>query len=152
MPRFKKTERLPHEWASLALHLHKYQRAQSQPEMAQEGERTLAHLTFLMAEFGDELRDAIRIVSQAEGEVNTHRSQQIAQFHRNRIGKLSRTLEQLDDELAQTSDAAANPLEVVELTSQRTDLEYQLKHHSEKVDRRSHGLHLTKMRRRSRLR
>ena len=57
----------------------------------------------------------------------------------------------IDDALADPAqDPAPDPLSVAELSSQRKDLEYQLKDHGDKIDRRSHGLHLSRMRRKHR--
>ena len=153
MRKFKPAQRLPHDWATLALQLRKYQRTQTNPEKSEHGQQALDQLTHLLDTYGDELRDAIAIVSQADGEVNSSRSQQIAQYHRNRIGKLEKNLNQIDDALA---EPAAGPttgqdtLTIAELTSQREDLQYQLKDHGAKIDRRSHGLHLSRMRRKHR--
>ena len=151
MRKFKKAQRLPHDWATLALQLRKFQNTQDNPQKSEYGQQTLELLAKVMDEYGDELRDAIAIVSQADGEVNASRSQQIAQYHRNRIGKLEKTLNQIDDDLADPQNTQApDPLKVAELSSKRKDLEYQLKDHGEKIDRRSHGLHLTRMRRKHR--
>tara|TARA_R110001592_G_scaffold254129_2_gene517441 strand:+ start:10074 stop:10529 length:456 start_codon:yes stop_codon:yes gene_type:complete len=149
--KFKKAQRLPHDWALLALQLRKFQRSSSQPEKSAHAQQTLDQLTHLLDEYGDELRDAIAIVSQAGGDVNTTRAQQITQYHRNRIGKLEKTLNQIDDALAESPDSAtADPLNLAELHSQRKDLAYQLKDHDQKVDRRGHGVHLARMRRKHR--
>ncbi len=148
MRRFKPAQRLPHDWATRALKLRKYQHATHNPEKSEYGQQALEQLTYLLDHFGDELRDAIAIVSSAQGEVNTTRSQQIAQYHRNRIGKLERTINEIDHQLNEPTDHGT--LKVAELTSKRQDLEYQLKDHGDKIDRRSHGLHLTKMRRKHR--
>jgi len=149
--KFKKAQRLPHDWASLALQLRKFQNTQTNPEKSEHGQQALDSLAKLLDEYGDELRDAIAIVSRAEGEVNTSRSQQISQYHRNRIGKLEKTINKIDEELEEpTQDQAPDPLKVAELSSKRKDLEHQLKDHGDKIDRRSHGLHLSKMRRKHR--
>ncbi len=148
MRKFKKAQRLPHDWATLALQLRKYQRAPHHPEKSDYGQQVLEQLARLLDEYGDELRDAIAIVSRAEGEVNASRAQQINQYHRNRIGKLQKSIGQIDDTL--TEDPDADPLKVAELTSKRQDLEYQLKDHGEKIDQRAHGLHLSRMRRKHR--
>ena len=100
----------------------------------------------LLDEYGEELRDAIAIVSQADGTINASRSQQINQYHRNRIGKLQKNLQHLDEAL----ENPENTLSEAELISKKEDLVYQLKDHGEKIDRRSHGLHLNKMRRKHR--
>lgn len=151
MRKFKKAQRLPHDWASLALQLRKFQNTQTNPEKSEHGQQALDSLAKLLDEYGDELRDAIAIVSRAEGEVNTSRSQQISQYHRNRIGKLEKTINKIDEELEEpTQDQVTDPLKVAELSSKRKDLEHQLKDHGEKIDRRSHGLHLSKMRRKHR--
>jgi hypothetical protein len=149
--KFKKAQRLPHDWATLALQLRKFQITPSNPEKSEAGQRALDTLAALLDAYGDELRDAIAIVSRADGDVNTSRSQQIAQYHRNRIGKLEKTINQIDEELTvPPQDQVPDPLKVAELSSKRKDLEYQLKDHGEKIDRRSHGLHLTRMRRKHR--
>ena len=151
MRKFKKAQRLSHDWATLALQLRKFQITQSNPEKREAGQRALDSLATLLDEYGDELRDAIMIVSRADGDVNASRSQQIAQYHRNRIGKLEKSIDQIDDELAEPAqDPTPDPLNVAELSSKRKDLAYQLKDHGEKIDRRSHGLHLTRMRRKHR--
>ena len=154
MRKFKKAQRLPHDWATLALNLRKFQNVSSHPEKSEYGQQALKLLASLLDEYGDELRDAITIVSRAEGDVNASRSQQIAQYHRNRIGKLEKTINQIDGELAvpteNTENTEPDAIKVAELTSKRADLEFQLKDHGEKVDRRSHGLHLTRMRRKHR--
>ena len=75
------------------------QNTQTNPEKSDHGQQTLDALAKLLNEYGDELRDAIAIVSRAEGEVNTSRSQQISQYHRNRIGKLEKTINKIDEEL-----------------------------------------------------
>lgn len=148
MRKFKKAQRLPHDWATLALQLRKFQTTQSNPEKSETGQKALDSLASLLDAYGDELRDAIMIVSRADGDVNASRSQQIAQFHRNRIGKLEKSIVQIDDELAEPRSSGS--LNVAELSSKRKDLEYQLNDHGEKIDRRSHGLHLTRMRRKHR--
>lgn len=151
MRKFKKAQRLPHDWATLALQLRKFQNTQDHPAKSDYGLQTLDALTNLLDEYGDELRDAIAIVSRADGEVNASRSQQIAQYHRHRIGKLEKSIHQIDDALADPAqEQAPDPLSVAELSSQRKDLEYQLKDHGDKIDRRSHGLHLSRMRRKHR--
>ena len=151
MRKFKKAQRLPHDWATLALRLRKFQITQDDLKKSDYAQQTLDTLTTLLDEYGDELRDAIAIVSRAGGDVNTSRSQQIAQYHRNRIGKLEKSIDQIDDELAEPQGSPEpNPLNVAELSSKRKDLEYQLKDHSEKIDQRSHGLHLSRMRRKHR--
>jgi hypothetical protein len=146
--KFKKAQRLPHDWATLALQLRKFQNTQDHPAKSDYGLQTLDALTNLLDEYGDELRDAIAIVSRADGEVNASRSQQINQYHRNRIGKLEKTLGQIDDSMAE--EEAPDPIKVAELASKRKDLEHQLKDHGQKIDRRSHGLHLSRMRRKHR--
>lgn len=151
MRKFKKAQRLPHDWATLALQLRKFQNTQTNPEKSEQGQQALDSLAKLLDEYGDELRDAIAIVSNADGQVNASRSQQINQYHRNRIGKLEKTINKIDEELEQpTQDQVTDPLKVAELSSKRKDLEHQLKDHGEKIDRRSHGLHLSKMRRKHR--
>jgi hypothetical protein len=149
--KFNKAQRLPHDWANLALQLRKFQITQDDPQKSEYGQHTLDLLTRLLDEHGDQLREAIAIVSRAEGEVNTSRSQQIAQYHRNRIGKLEKTIHQIDEALTEPPKAQhSDPLKIAELSSKRLDLEYQLKDHGDKIDRRSHGLHLSKMRRKYR--
>lgn len=151
MRKFKKAQRLPHDWAMLALQFRKYQNTQTNPEKSEHGQQTLDSLATLLNEYGDELRDAIAIVSNADGQVNASRSQQISQYHRNRIGKLEKSINQIDDALTDpTQDETPDPLKVAELSSQRKDLEHQLKDHGDKIDRRSHGLHLSRMRRKHR--
>lgn len=153
MRKFKPAQRLPHDWATLALQLRKYQRTPQNPEKSDHGQQALEQLTQLLDTYGDELRDAIAIVSQADGEVNSSRSQQIAQYHRNRIGKLEKNLSQIDEALAEPTEGTAtaqDTLKVAELTSKREDLQYQLQDHGAKIDRRSHGLHLSRMRRKHR--
>ena len=151
MRKFKKAQRLPHDWATLALQLRKFQNTQTNPEKSEHGQQALDSLVKLLDEYGDELRDAIAIVSNADGQVNASRSQQINQYHRNRIGKLEKTINKIDEELEEpTQDQVTDPLKVAELSSKRKDLEHQLKDHGEKIDRRSHGLHLSKMRRKHR--
>lgn len=134
----------------LVLQLRKFQNTQDNPQKSDHGQQALEALTTLLDVYGDELRDAIAIVSCADGEVNTGRSQQIAQYHRNRISKLEKRIDQIDALLTDPSDSTPDPLTVAELSSQRNDLAYQLKDHGAKVDRRSHGLHLTRMRRKHR--
>lgn len=148
MRKFKKAQRLPHDWATLALQLRKFQTTSSNPEKSEAGQKALDSLASLLDAYGDELRDAIMIVSRADGDVNASRSQQISQFHRNRISKLEKSIDQIDDKLAEPQ--ASGSLNVAELSSKRKDLEYQLNDHGEKIDRRSHGLHLTRMRRKHR--
>ena len=151
MRKFKKVQRLPHDWATLVLHLRKFTTTHSHPEKSEHGQQTLESLAQLIHDYGDELRDAIALVSQADGTINASRSQQISQYHRNRIGKLEKSIHQIDEELAEpTQDPQQDPLKVAELSSKRKDLEHQLKDHGEKIDRRSHGLHLSKMRRKQR--
>ena len=145
MRKFKKAQRLPHDWATLALHLRKFQVTQDNPQKSEYGQQALASLTQLIDDYGDELRDAIAIVSQADGTINASRSQQINQYHRNRIGKLETSLNQIDEELNEPKEEQ-NPLKVAELNSKRKDLEHQLNDHGDKIDKRSHGLYLTKMR------
>ena len=145
MRKFKKAHRLPHDWATLALQLHKFNRSDTNPEKSNYGQQALDQLSYLISEYGDELREAIAVVSQAEGDVNTSRSQQIGQYHRNRIGKLEKSIAQIDDEL---SEGPPDTLRLAELSSSRKDLEHQLEDHSNKIDKRSHGVHLSKMRRR----
>ena len=90
-------------------------------------------------------------MSSADGDVNASRSQQIAQYHRNRIHKLEKSLGQIDDALTEPAqDPLPDPLTVAELSDKRKDLEHQLKDHGDKIDRRSHGLHLSRMRRKHR--
>lgn len=151
MRKFKKAQRLPHDWATLALQLRKFQNAQTHPDKSDHGQQALDSLAKLLDEYGDELRDAIAIVSRADGDVNASRSQQINQYHRNRIGKLEKTINTIDEALEEpTQDKAPDPLKVAELSSKRKDLEHQLKDHNEKIEKRSHGLHLSKMRRKHR--
>ena len=151
MRKFKKAQRLPHDWAKLALQLRKFQNSHDSQDKSAYGQQALDNLTQLLDNYGDELRDAIAIVSRADGEVNASRSQQINQYHRNRIGKLEKTLGQIDDALAEpTQEETPDPLKVAELSSKRKDLEHQLKDHGDKIDRRSHGLHLSRMRRKHR--
>jgi len=146
--KFKKAQRLPHDWATLVLGLRKFNTAQNHPDKTAYAQQTLDSLTRLIEEYGDELRDAIAIVSQADGTINASRSQQINQYHRNRIGKLEKTLHQIDASI--NNDENPDPLTVAELNSQKKDLEHQLNDHGDKINRRSHGLHLNKMRRKHR--
>jgi len=149
--RFKKAQRLPHDWATLALQLRKFQTTPDNPAKSEHGQQALDALARLVDEYGDELRDAIAIVSSADGDVNASRSQQIAQYHRNRIHKLEKSLGQIDDALTEPAqDPLPDPLTVAELSDKRKDLEHQLKDHGDKIDRRSHGLHLSRMRRKHR--
>jgi hypothetical protein len=149
--KFKKAQRLPHDWATLALQLRKFQTTQDNPAKSEHGQQALDALARLVDEYGDELRDAIAIVSCADGDVNASRSQQIAQYHRNRIHKLETSLGQIDDALTEPAQGPlSDPLTVAELSSKRKDLEHQLKDHGDKIDRRSHGLHLSRMRRKHR--
>lgn len=150
MRKFKKAQRLPHDWATLVLNLRKFTTTQDNPQKSEYGQQTLDALTHLLSEYGDELRDAIAIVSQADGSINASRSQQISQYHRNRIGKLEKTINQIDDVLERPPGEQPNPLEVAELSSKRKEVEYQLNDHGEKIDKRGHGLHLNKMRRKHR--
>ena len=150
MRKFKPAQRLPHDWATLVLQLRKFQTTPGNPQKSDYGQQALAALATLLDAYGEELRDAIAIVSRADGDVNTSRSQQIAQYHRNRISKLEKSLDQIDDQLTDPPGSQPDPLTVAELSSQRNDLVYQLKDHGDKVDRRSHGLHLTRMRRKHR--
>lgn len=149
MRKFKKAHKLPHDWATLALQLRKFQNTDTNPEKSDYGQQALDSLTRLLDEYGEELRDAIAIVSNADGQVNASRSQQISQYHRNRIGKLEKSISQIDEALGDQA-AQQEPLEVAELNSQRNGLEYQLKDHAEKIDRRSHGVYLNRMRRKHR--
>jgi hypothetical protein len=147
--KFKKAQRLPHDWATLVLNLRKFTTTQDNPQKSEYGQQTLDALTHLLSEYGDELRDAIAIVSQADGAINASRSQQINQYHRNRIGKLEKTINQIDETLENPSEEQ-DKLRVAELSSKRKELEYQLNDHGEKIDKRGHGLHLNKMRRKHR--
>jgi hypothetical protein len=147
--KFKKAQRLPHDWATLVLNLRKFTTTQDNPQKSEYGQQTLDALTHLLSEYGDELRDAIAIVSQADGAINASRSQQINQYHRNRIGKLEKTINQIDETLENPSEEQ-DKLKVAELSSKRKELEYQLNDHGEKIDKRGHGLHLNKMRRKHR--
>jgi ABC-type transporter Mla subunit MlaD len=147
--KFKKAQRLPHDWATLVLNLRKFTTTQDNPQKSEYGQQTLDALTHLLGEYGDELRDAIAIVSQADGAINASRSQQINQYHRNRIGKLEKTINQIDEAL-DNSPTEQDTLKVAELSSKRKEVEYQLNDHGEKIDKRGHGLHLNKMRRKHR--
>ena len=148
MRKFKKAQRLPHDWAMLVLQLRKFQNTPDNPAKSEHGQQALDTLAGLIDQYGDELRDAIAIVSRADGEVNASRSQQIAQYHRNRIQK---SLGQIDEVLTEPlPQQQSNPLQVAELSSKRKELEYQLQDHGDKIDRRSHGLHLSRMRRKHR--
>jgi ABC-type phosphate transport system auxiliary subunit len=147
--KFKKAHKLPHYWATLALQVRKFQNTDTNPAKSDYGQQALDSLTRLLDEYGEELRDAIAIVSNGDGQVNASRSQQITQYHRNRIGKLEKNISQIDEALGDQA-AQQEPLEVAELKSQRKDLEYQLKDHGEKIDRRSHGVYLNRMRRKHR--
>lgn len=149
MRRFKKAQRLPHDWATLVLNLRKFTTTQDNPQKSEYGQQTLDALTHLLGEYGDELRDAIAIVSQADGTINASRSQQINQYHRNRIGKLEKTINQIDEAL-DNPPTEQDTLKVAELSSKRKEVEYQLNDHGEKIDKRGHGLHLNKMRRKHR--
>jgi ABC-type phosphate transport system auxiliary subunit len=147
--KFKKAHKLPHDWATLVLNLRKFNTTDTNPDKSEYGQQTLDTLTQLIADCGDELREALAIVSQADGSINASRSQQINQYHRNRIGKLEKNISQIDAALDDPT-TQQDSLEVAELTSQKKHLEYQLKDHGEKIDKRGHGLHLTKMRRKHR--
>lgn len=149
MRKFKKAQRLPHDWATLVLNLRKFTTTQDNPQKSEYGQQTLEALTHLLGEYGDELRDAIAIVSQADGAINASRSQQINQYHRNRIGKLEKTINQIDEAL-DNPPTEQDTLKVAELSSKRKEVEYQLNDHGEKIDKRGHGLHLNKMRRKHR--
>lgn len=149
MRKFKKAQRLPHDWATLVLNLRKFTTTQDNPQKSEYGQQTLEALTHLLGEYGDELRDAIAIVSQADGTINASRSQQINQYHRNRIGKLEKTINQIDEAL-DNPPTEQDTLKVAELSSKRKEVEYQLNDHGEKIDKRGHGLHLNKMRRKHR--
>lgn len=149
MRRFKKAQRLPHDWATLVLNLRKFTTTHDNPQKSEYGQQTLDALTHLLGEYGDELRDAIAIVSQADGTINASRSQQINQYHRNRIGKLEKTINQIDAAL-DNPPTEQDTLKVAELSSKRKEVEYQLNDHGEKIDKRGHGLHLNKMRRKHR--
>jgi hypothetical protein len=146
--KFKKAHKLPHDWATLVLSLRKFNTTQENPDKSEYGQETLDSLTHLIEEYGDELREAIAIVSQADGTINASRSQQINQYHRNRIGKLEKTIHQIDDTI--NNDENPDPLKVAELSSQKKDLEHQLSDHGDKINKRGHGLHLNKMRRKHR--
>lgn len=151
MRKFRKAHKLPHDWATLVLNLRKFNITQDNPAKSEYGQATLDALSQLLADYGDELREAITIVSQADGSINASRSQQISQYHRNRIGKLERSIHQIDEALEEHGQAPdTDQLVVAELNSRKRDLQYQLKDHGEKVDKRSHGLHLTRMRRKHR--
>lgn len=149
MRKFKKAQRLPHDWATLVLNLRKFTTTHDNPQKSEYGQQTLDALTHLLGEYGDELRDAIAIVSQADGTINASRSQQINQYHRNRIGKLEKTINQIDEAL-DNPPTEQDTLKVAELSSKRKEVEYQLNDHGEKIDKRGHGLHLNKMRRKHR--
>lgn len=149
MRKFKKAQKLPHDWASLVLALRKFNTTDTNPEKSEYGQQTIDALTTLINEYGDELREAVAIVSQADGTINASRTQQISQYHRNRIGKLEKTLHQIDDALNEPSEEQ-NPLQVAELNSKKKDLEHQLNDHGDKINKRGHGLHLNKMRRKHR--
>ena len=149
MRRFKQAHALPHDWAALVLDLRKYHHAHNAPEKTERGQQALAALTQLIDDYGDELRDAIALVSQADGAINASRSQQISQYHRNRIGKLEKSIDAIDQALASEAESH-DALALAELNSQRQHLVYQLKDHGEKIDQRGHGLYLSKMRRKHR--
>lgn len=148
MRKFKKAHKLPHDWATLVLNLRKFNTTQENPDKSEYGQDTLDSLTQLIEEYGDELREAVAIVSQADGTINASRSQQINQYHRNRIGKLEKTLHQIDESI--NNDENPDPLKVAELNSKKKDLEHQLNDHGDKINKRGHGLHLNKMRRKHR--
>lgn len=151
MRKFKRAHKLPHDWATLILNLRKYNTTETNPAKSEYGQQALEQLTQLIDNYGDEMREALTIVSQADGSINASRSQQISQYHRNRIGKLEKNLTQIDAAIeAQEQTPGTDQLKVAELNNQKKDLEYQLKDHGEKIDKRSHGLHLTKMRRKHR--
>tara|TARA_B100001540_G_scaffold198239_2_gene174636 strand:+ start:1175 stop:1624 length:450 start_codon:yes stop_codon:yes gene_type:complete len=147
--KFRKAHELPHAWATLVLQLRKFRTTASNPEKSAYGQQVLDGLEELIEEYGEELRDAIALVSQADGAINASRSQQISQYHRNRIGKLEKTLEQIDDAL-ERAPGNQDALALAELNSRRQDVAYQLKDHGEKINTRAHGLHLTRMRRKHR--
>ena len=158
MPRFKKSEKLLDDWANLAVLTRRYNQADNPVDRVAIATESMALLSALREEFGDELRDALAIVSSANDTINTTRGQQIAQYHRNRIHKLEQSLEVIDDTLmgaavAPEEGVAIGPpsiLEVAESTSQRKQVEYELRDHAAKVDTRSHGIVLTQMRRKHR--
>ena len=152
MRRFKTSEKLLDDWANLAVLSRRHTQADHPTHRASIAEDAMALLASLREEFGEELRDALAIVSTANDTINTTRGQQISQYHRNRIHKLEQSLEAIDDTLmggAEEGDAIGPPstLKVAELTSQRKHLEYQLQDHSAKIDTRSHGVFLSQMRR-----
>ena len=151
MRKFKKAHKLPHDWATLVLSLRKFNRTFANPDMSDYGRETLEQLTALIEEYGAELRDAIALVSQADGSINASRTQQISQYHRNRISKLEKTLNQVEESLEEQSvSPSTDQLKVAELNNQKKDLEYQLKDHGDKINKRSHGLLLNKLRRKHR--
>ncbi|MFK8050314.1 MAG: hypothetical protein AB8B81_17955 [Halioglobus sp.] len=131
----------------LSLSLYKSQQTNNDAERAALTHETLEQLSELLDDHGDELREAIAIVANAEGEVNAGRSQQIAQYHRNRVYKVEQSIDSIDESLSSNAD---NPTKTAELNSQRQDLVYQLEDHTKKIDTRSHGLQLSKMRRKHR--
>jgi len=126
--KFRKAHELPHAWATLVLQLRKFRTTASNPEKSAYGQQVLDGLEELIEEYGEELRDAIALVSQADGAINASRSQQISQYHRNRIGKLEKTLEQIDDAL-ERAPGNQDALALAELNSRRQDVAYQLKDH-----------------------
>ena len=154
MPRFKKSEKLLDDWANLAVLTRRYNLADNPVDRVAIATESMALLSALREEFGDELRDALAIVSSANETINTTRGQQISQYHRNRIHKLEQSLGAIDDTLMGAADTregvSPGTLEIAELTSQRKQLEYQLQDHAAKIDTRSHGLVLTQMRRKHR--
>jgi hypothetical protein len=154
MRRFKQSEKLLDDWASLAVLSRRFERADGAAARADIALEAMERLSALREEFGDELRDAMAIVSTANQTINTSRGQQISQYHRNRIGKLQKSIAAIDDALEGEGVAVdVEPIptiQVAELTSQRKHLEYQLRDHTEKIDNRSHGVFLSQMRRRHR--
>lgn len=149
MRKFNKGQRLPHDWATMAVSLRKFQHAQTTQDRSEHGQRALDLMAALLDTHGDAMREAIAVVSNAEGEVNASRSQQIAQYHRNHIHKAEQSIGNIDQTLNENADDLS-PIKTAELTSQREALAYQLEDHSQKIDRRSHGVHLAKMRRKHR--
>jgi len=143
---FKKPCRLTHDWATLVASA-KACAADPIPELSPHAQPTLLLLQQLIATYEDELADAISVAGSAQNSINTKRAQQVSQYHRNRVSKLERQLHEVDDALVTANpDDKSDVLAIAELKSQRKELEYQLGDHSEKIERRGHGFHLSKMR------
>lgn len=151
MRKFKPAQRLPHEWATMVVALRKYQRSLDSGDRSEYGQQALDRLVTLLDTHGSELREAIAIVSRAETEVNASRSQKINQYHRNRIGKLEKSIHQIDEALSDHgSNSVPDLTAMAELNDQRKNLAFELQDHGDKIDQRAHGVHLTKMRRKHR--